>query len=144
MSVDRSLAVVFGLFCCGWLVFDMPVALGLIDETTGFYAMQVDPIFRDPPRWLETVGWFALAYGPAYAALTYGYWRSRPWVGLVILPLAGAMFATTGLYFVEELTGDVRPLHWTLFYVLNLPYLAVPPIAAAREIVRRRGGLSRA
>ena len=66
--MTRVFAVFFALFCIGWLVFDMPVALGLIDETQGFYAQQIDPLFQDPPRWLETIGWFALAYGPLYAA----------------------------------------------------------------------------
>lgn len=136
--IDRILAVFFALFFVGWLVFDMPVALGLIDETTGFYAREIDPIFADPPQWLVTVGWFALLYGPAYAALAYGYWRSRPWTRDVVLPLAGAIVATTTIYFVEEITGDVRPLNWPAFYALNLPYLLVPPFAALREVLGRR------
>jgi hypothetical protein len=135
--VNRVLAVFFGLFFLGWLVFDMPAALGLIDESAGWYAQEVDPIFQDPPRWLETVGWFALAYGPAYGALAYGYGRNRPWVRNVVLPLAGAIFATTTIYFVEELTGDVRPTNMPVFYALNLPYLVVPPLAAIREVLRR-------
>lgn len=137
-KVDRILAVVFALFFVGWLAFDMPVALGLIDEATGWYAINVDPIFQDPPRWLEIVGWYALLYGPAYGALAYGYWKSKPWVRNVILPLSGAMLATTGLYFIEELTGDVKPIDWALFYLLNAPYLVIPPVAALREMRLRR------
>jgi hypothetical protein len=95
---DRVLAVFFALFFVGWLIFDMPAALGLIDESTGYYAREIDPIFRDPPLWLRTVGWFALAYGPAYAALAYGYWRNRWWTTYVALPLAGAVIATTTIY----------------------------------------------
>lgn len=136
--VDIALAIVFALFFVGWLAFDMPAALGLIDETEGWYALNVDPIFQDPPRWLETVGWFALLYGPAYAALAYGYFRNETWVRNVILPLSGAIFATTTIYFVEELFGDVPPTNWTLFYALNVPYLVVPPLAAARELMISR------
>lgn len=135
---DIALAVVFGLFFAGWIVFDMPAALGLIDESTGWYATEIDPIFQDPPRWLETVGWFALAYGPAYGALAYGFFRNRRWVRAVLLPLAGAIAATTTIYFVEELTGRVPPKNMAVFYALNLPYLVVPPLAALRELAIRR------
>jgi hypothetical protein len=135
--VNRVLAVFFGLFFIGWLVFDMPAALGLIDESTGWYAQEIDPIFQDPPGWLETVGWFALAYGPAYGALAYGYWRNKAWVRNVVVPLAGAIFATTTIYFVEELAGDLPPKNYPVFFALNLPYLVIPPLAAIREIVRR-------
>jgi hypothetical protein len=137
----RPLDVVFGvfftLFCIGWLVFDMPAALGLIDESTGWYAREVDPIFQDPPLWLETVGWFALAYGPFYAASAYGFLRDRPWLPYVVLPLAGAITATNTVYWVEELAGDVRPANMTIFVALNLPYLVIPPVAALWSVLRR-------
>lgn len=131
-GIDLVLAVFFALFCVGWLAFDMPVALGLVDETTGWYAREIDPLFRDPPMWLETVGWFALAYGPAYAACAYGFARGRAWVLYVALPLAGAITATNTIYWVEELAGDVPPANMTVFVALNLPYLVLPPIAALR------------
>ena len=129
-------AVFFGLFFVGWLVFDMPAALGLIDESSGFYAREVDPIFQDPPIWLQAVGWFAFVYGPMYGAAAYGLIKRATWLPYLLLPLAGMIVATTGVYFVEELAGDVRPTNWTLFYVLNVPYLVIPPLAAAWSVLR--------
>ncbi len=130
--IDLVFAVFFALFCLGWLVFDMPAALGLIDESTGWYAREVDPIFQDPPIWLQTIGWFALAYGPAYAASAYGFFRGSTWLRNVLLPLAGAITATNTVYWVEELAGDIPPVNMTIFVALNLPYLVVPPLAAVR------------
>jgi hypothetical protein len=127
-------AVFFVLFFLGWLAFDMPVALRLIDPATGFYAREVDPIFRDPPLWLKAVSWFAFVYGPFYCAIAAGFLTGADWVPYVALPLAGMILATTGIYFVEEIAGDVRPLNWTLFYLLNVPYLVVPPLAAVWSI----------
>lgn len=126
-------AVFFALFFVGWLAFDMPAALGLIDESTGWYAREVDPIFRDPPLWLKTVGWFAFAYGPMYGAAAYGFIKRATWLPYLLLPLAGMIVATTGIYFVEELAGDVRPRNMAIFLALNLPYLVIPALAAVRS-----------
>ncbi len=131
-------AVFFALFCVGWLVFDMPAALGLIDESTGWYAREVDPIFQDPPLWLKTVGWFALSYGPLYGLAAYGFVRRAAWLPYVVLPLAGMIVATTTVYFVEELAGDVRPTNMAIFLALNVPYIVVPVAAALWCFARRR------
>jgi emopamil binding protein len=138
--IDAVFAVFFALFCIGWLVFDLPAAVGLIDESTGFYAREIDPIFRDPPLWLQTVGWFAACYGPIYAAIAYGFVRDRPWLPNLVLPFAGLITATNVIYWVEELAGDVRPLNMTAFVALNLPYLVIPPLAALRVALRGRPG----
>jgi hypothetical protein len=140
VRLDRVFAAFFALFCLGWLAFDMPAALGLIDETTGWYAREVDPIFQDPPLFLTTIGWFALAYGPFYAATAVGLWRRRPWLPYVLLPLAGAITATNVIYWVEEIAGDVPPRNWTIFALLNVPYLVIPPLAALR-VLGGSGGL---
>jgi uncharacterized membrane protein (DUF2068 family) len=139
--LDLVFAVFFALFCLGWLAFDMPAALGLIDESTGWYAREVDPIFQDPPLWLRTIGWFALAYGPAYAACAYGLWRRRAWLPYVLLPLAGLITATNVIYWVEELAGDIPPKSMTIFVALNLPYLVIPPLAAVRAARAASEGL---
>lgn len=136
-KIEITFAVFFSLFCVGWLVFDMPVALGLIEEETGYYAQEIDPIFQDPPLWLVTVGWFALAYGPAYAASAYGFVRRRNWLPQVVLPLAGAITATNTIYWVEELFGEIGPANMPVFVALNLPYLLVPPLAAVYCLVKR-------
>jgi hypothetical protein len=130
--VDLVFVVFFALFAIGWFAFDMPAALGLVDESTGWYAREVDPIFQDPPLWLSTIGWFALAYGPAYATCAYGFLRAKAWLPKVVLPLAGMITATNIIYWVEELAGDVPPRNMTIFVALNLPYLVIPPLAALR------------
>ncbi|MEX2538592.1 MAG: hypothetical protein WD646_08065 [Actinomycetota bacterium] len=136
--VDLVLAVFFALFCVGWAIFDFPVAVGLIDESTGFYAREIDPIFRDPPLWLEAVGWFAAFYGPIYAAIVYGLMLDRAWLPELVLPFAGLITATNVIYWVVELKGDERPLNMAAFVALNLPYLVVPPLAAVRCAVALR------
>jgi hypothetical protein len=136
--LDLFFAVVFGLFFVGWLAFDKPTKVGLVDASTGWYANEVDPIFIDPPRWLETIGWFALVYGPAYAALAYAFYRGRDWwMPIILLPLAGMITATNVIYWVEELTGPLPPKNMPIFLALNAPYLVVPPLAALREIAIR-------
>lgn len=130
--VELVLAVFFALFCVGWFAFDMPAALGLVDESAGWYAREVDPIFQDPPLWLRTIGWFALAYGPAYGAVAYAFIKQRAWLPKVLLPLAGLITATNVIYWVEELAGDVPPKNMAIFVALNLPYLVIPPLAAVR------------
>jgi hypothetical protein len=136
--IELVFAAFFAWFFIGWLIFDMPVALGLVYKSNGWYVREIDPIFRDPPSWLKTFGWFAVAYGPFYAATAYGFLRRKSWLPSVLLPLAGMMVATVGTYFVEELTGDLQPLNWTMFYVLNGPYLVVPVLAALSVIARER------
>ncbi len=136
--VEIVFAVFFALFFVGWLAFDMPAALGLIDESTGWYASEVDPIFQDPPLWLTTIGWFALAYGPAYAAAAFGFVHRASWLVYVVLPLAGAITATNTIYWVEELAGDVPPANMTIFVALNLPYLVIPPLAALWCVTQRQ------
>jgi hypothetical protein len=135
--VDAVFVVFFALFCVGWFAFDMPAALGLIEESTGWYAREVDPIFQDPPLWLRTIGWFALVYGPAYGAIAYGFFRRRAWLSSVLLPLAGLITATNVIYWVEELAGEVPPKNMTIFVALNLPYLVIPPLAAVRAVAAR-------
>jgi hypothetical protein len=48
------------------------------------------------------------------------------------------VFATTTIYFVEELAGEIPPTNMALFYALNLPYLVVPVLAALYVTVMRR------
>ena len=45
---------------------------------------------------------------------------------------------STGIYLVTDATGDVRPLNWMMFYVLNGPYIVVPVLAALWLIARTR------
>jgi hypothetical protein len=137
-KIELVFAAFFALFFIGWLTFDIPVALGFVYKGTGWYAREIDPIFRDPPSWLNTVGWYAFAYGPFYAATVYGFIRRSSWLPYVVLPLAGMEVATVGIYFVEELTGHVQPLNWTMFYILNGPYIVVSVLAALWLIARTR------
>jgi hypothetical protein len=132
---DLVFAVFFALFFCGWLAFDLPVALGLVNKSAGWYAQNVDPLFQHTPLWLDVVGWFAAFYGPIYLALAYGIVRGKSWVPLVVLPFAGLITATNVIYWVVELKGDVRPKNMALFALLNVPYLVIPPLAAVRYFV---------
>jgi hypothetical protein len=136
-GIERVFVVFFGLFCLGWLAFDMPAALGLINESTGWYAREVDPLFRDPPLWLSTVGWFAFGYGPLYGLVAYGFARRRSWLPWLLLPLAGMITATNTIYWVEELAGTLPPKNMTIFVALNLPYFAIPPLAVAWCVAHR-------
>jgi EXPERA (EXPanded EBP superfamily) len=141
-KIDLVFAALFAVLFLGWLASDMPAHLGLMDPSTGWYAREIDPIFRDPPSWLRTSGWFGFAFGPLYAAAVYGFIRCSSWLLYIVLPLAGMVVAMTGLYLIEDVTGNVRPLHWAVFYLLNAPYIAVPVLAAlwlfARESAMRR------
>ena len=137
-KAELVFAALFALFFIGWLTFDMPVALGLVNKSTGWYAREIDPIFLHPPSWLRTVGWFAFAYGPFYLAAAYGFFRSKPWLPYLLLPLAGMVVTSTGIFMVTDATGDLRPLNPTMFYVLNGPYIVVPVLAALWLIARTR------
>jgi hypothetical protein len=116
-KIELVFAAFFALFFIGWLTFDIPVALGFVYKGTG---------------------WYAFAYGPFYAATAYGFIRRSSWLPYVVLPLAGMEVATVGIYFVEELTGDVQPWNWTMFYILNGPYIVVTVLAALWLIARTR------
>jgi hypothetical protein len=135
---DLVFAALFVLLFIGWLASDMPAHLGLIDPSTGWYAREIDPIFRDPPSWLSTSGWFGFAFGPLYAGAADGFIRRSSWLPYVVLPLAGMVVAMTGLYLIEDVTGDVRPLNWTAFDLLNAPYIVVPVLAALWLFTRAR------
>jgi EXPERA (EXPanded EBP superfamily) len=137
-KVELVFAALFALFFIGWLIFDMPVALGLVNKSTGWYATEVDPIFLHPPTWLRTVGWFAFAYGPFYLVAAFAFFRSKQWLPYLLLPLAGMVVTSTGIYMVTDATGDVRPLNPTMFSVLNGPYIVVPVLAAIWVIARTR------
>ncbi len=136
--IELVFAALFALFFIGWLIFDTPVALGMMNKSAGWYAREIDPIFLDPPSWLKTVAWFAFAYGPFYLVTAYGFFRSKPWLPYVLLPLAGMVVTSTGIYLIEDATGDVPPLNWAMFYLLNGPYIVVPVLAAIWLIGRTR------
>lgn len=79
----------------------MPVALGLVNKSVGWYAREIDPIFLHPPSWLRTVGWFAFAYGPFYLVAAYGFFRSKQWLPYLLLPLAGMVVTSTGSFWSQ-------------------------------------------
>ena len=60
-----------------------------------------------------------------------GHWDSKPWLPYLLLPLAGLVVTSTGIHLIEDATGDVRPLNWTMFYVLNGPYIVCPHTGCA-------------
>ena len=108
-KIDCALAILFVVLFIGWLGSDGGATFGLIDRSTGWYANEVDPIFRNPPSWLVTSGWFGFAFGPLYALAAYGLFRKSPWVSYVVLPLVGMAVVANGIYLIEDLSGDVPP-----------------------------------
>jgi EXPERA (EXPanded EBP superfamily) len=135
-KVELLFAALFALFFVLWLNFDMLVPLGVVNKSADYYIREVDPIFRHPPSWLRTVKWFAFACGPFYLLAAYGFLRSKPWLPYLLLPLAGVVVATTGIYMAADLTGDVPPSNVAIFYLSNGPYIVVPVLAAVWLIVR--------
>jgi hypothetical protein len=136
-KIDCALAILFVVLFIGWLGSDGGATFGLIDRSTGWYANEVDPIFRNPPSWLVTSGWFGFAFGPLYALAAYGLFRKSPWVCYVVLPLVGMAVVANGIYLIEDLSGDVPPINLTWFYILNVPYTLVPILAAIWVVVQQ-------
>jgi hypothetical protein len=75
---------------------------------------------------------------PVYLLAAYGFFRSKQWLPYLLLPLAGMVATSTGIYMVTDATGDVRPLNWAVFYLLNGPYIVVPVLAAIWLTARTR------
>jgi hypothetical protein len=136
-KIDIALAILFVVLLVGWLGSDGGATFGLIDRSTGWYANEVDPIFRNPPSWLVTSGWFGFAFGPLYALAAYGLFRKSPWVSYVVLPLVGMAVVANGIYLIEDLSGDVPPTNLTWFLVFNVPYTLVPVLAAIWVVVQQ-------
>jgi hypothetical protein len=136
-KIDFTLAILFVVLFTGWLGSDGGATFGLIDRSTGWYANEVDPIFRNPPSWLVTSGWFGFAFGPLYALAAYGLFRKSPWVSYVVLPLVGMAVVANGIYLIEDLSGDVPPINLTWFYIFNVPYTLVPILAAIWVVVQQ-------
>ena len=126
-KIELVFAALFALFFIFWLTFDLPVALGLVNESAGWYAREVEPIYLHPPSWLSSFVWFPFAYGPFYLLTAYGFFRSKSWLPYLLLPLAGMVVAGTAIYIAIDATGDVPPSNWTMFYLFNGPYIVVPP-----------------
>ncbi len=125
-KIDCALAILFVVLFIGWLGSDGGATFGLIDRSTGWYANEVDPIFRNPPSWLVTSGWFGFAFGPLDALAAYGLFRKSPWVSYVVLPLVGMAVVANGIYLIEDISGDVPPINLTWFYIFNVPYRRSP------------------
>lgn len=137
-KIELVFAGFFVLFFIGWIIFDLPVAFGIDVRSASFYAREIDPIYLDPPSWLRTIGWFAFGYGPFYLVTAWGFLRRARWLPYVLLPLAGMVVTSTGIYLVEDTTGDVPPSNAGMFWLLNAPYVVVPIAAAIWVIARRR------
>ena len=97
-KIELVFAALFALFFIFWLTFDLPVALGLANESAGWYAREVEPVYLHPPSWLRVIVWFPFAYGPFYLQTAYGFFRSTSWLPYLLLPLAGMVVASTAIY----------------------------------------------
>jgi hypothetical protein len=141
-KVELVFSALFVLFFVLWLNQDLLVPLGLVNKSGEYYMTKVDPITLNPPAWLKTINWYAFACGPFYLLTAYGFFRRKCWLPYVLLPLAGFVVATTGIYIAADVTGNVPPLNLTVFYISNLPYIIVHILAAIWVIVQRRKATS--
>jgi EXPERA (EXPanded EBP superfamily) len=141
-KVELLFAALFALFFVGSLNFDFAVPLGVVNPSAAYYMKEVDPIYLDPPSWLRAVKWFAFAVGPLYLVTAYGFLRSKSWLPYVMLPLAGLVVSTTGIYMVADLTGEVPPSNLAVFYAFNVPYIVVHILAATWLVGRRRRAIT--
>jgi hypothetical protein len=141
-KVELLFAALFALFFVGSLNFDFAVPLGVVNPFAAYYMREVDPIFLDPPTWLRAVKWFAFAVGPLYLVTAYGFLRSKSWLPYVMLPLAGVVVATTGMYIAADLTGEVPPSNLAVFYASNVPYIVVNILAAIWLVGRTRKAIT--
>ena len=64
-KIELVFAALFALFFIFWLTFDLPVALGLVNESAGWYAREVEPIYLHPPSWLSSFVWFPFVMAPS-------------------------------------------------------------------------------
>jgi EXPERA (EXPanded EBP superfamily) len=124
------------LFFVLWINQDLLIPLGLSSKSSEYYSTRVDPIIHHPPSWVRTIQWFAFATGPVFLVAAYGFFRDQSWLPYVVLPLAGAMVTSTGIYVIADVTGDVPPLNLTVFYVSNLPYIVILILAAIWVVAR--------
>src|SRR5947209_656457 len=104
--IDIVLAGFYALFAVGWMLSDLPKALGVDTAINRYYAEAIDPAFAHLPALLDGVMKVAgIVYGPAYIAVVYGLVREKRWLPVIAVPLAVAMMVTTIVYLVGDLKG---------------------------------------
>lgn len=106
-KVDLAFAVLFVLFFVLWINQDLLIPLGMSSKSSEYYSTRVDPITHDPPSWVKTIQWFAFATGPFFLVTAFAFFRNKRWLPYVVLPLAGAMVAITGIYMIADVTSEV-------------------------------------
>jgi hypothetical protein len=136
-KVELIFAAFFAFCFINWLNFDVPIAFGMPYQTAGWYARNADPIYLHPPHWLRVFIWFSFTYGPFYLVVAYGFFRGRTWLPYVLLPLTGAVVASTGFFMAADLTGDVPPTNVPA-YLSNALYIVFPVLASTWSVTRLR------
>jgi EXPERA (EXPanded EBP superfamily) len=141
-GLDRFLAAAYTLFAVGWVISDLPNALGVSTRVNQYYAQAIDPLFRDPPAALDAILKIAgLVYGPCYLAVVFALVWRRSWLPKIGVPLAVTMELTTLAYLAGDVFGPLPPRNLGAFLALNGPYAIVPLVLLYRLLRGRRGAL---
>jgi hypothetical protein len=106
-----------------------PQIVGLVHS----YGRRYDPLLMARPAfWRMTIWIDVLWNGPLYAAALYAIARGREWIRVPALIWSGSMTAVVLMILAEEHSGVYRSPHFGVVLLLNLPWLALPLLTAAR------------
>lgn len=97
------------------------------------YGRHYDPLLMARPAfWRMTIWIDVLWNGPFYVAAIYTIARGREWIRVPALIWSGSMTAVVLVILAEEHSGVHRSPHFGIVLLLNLPWLALPLLTAAR------------
>ena len=101
-----------------------------------FYAESFDPVFLNLPLWLRIVcSLDTCLFGPFYALSIYAFAtgaQETRWYELVALPLSGALFYSTVVYFAYEFMAEWHRASLLWVFVINLPWTLAPVLLFLR------------
>ena len=134
-SIDRMLAVVFGVFAFTSLSMDWLTALNVNLKTSAYplakpiydYALMADPLLIvNPPALQVMCGISAFIYGPFTIWLAWALWTGHRRIRIPAIIYASTIIYSMGVYFYIEFMGETPPTHLPIFLGATLPYLLFP------------------
>lgn len=132
------------IYLCGWE--GLPTAecqQYLTGRLWLFYAEKFDPIFLALPLWLRIVcSLDTLLFGPFYTLSLYAFAtgaQEARWYELTALPVSGALFYSTVVYFAYEVLAESHRASLVWVFVINLPWTLAPLLLFVRLGLLRRG-----
>jgi hypothetical protein len=97
------------------------------------YGSNYDPLLIARPQWWKNTIWLDVVfYGPFYAVAIYAFLRGREWIRIPAIFYSGMMFADVFIILGEEIAGPHASPHLGIVTALNLPWLLLPILLAAR------------